>query len=192
MNRQLENPVGHHAGCTCLAEWSGTHFGRRRFLQVAAGSFAAVALAPLYAFAADDKPKYEAMILSCIDPRFQEPVCKFAAERHLTGKYSHFVVAGAAVGVVAPKFASWHQTFWDNLAATIDLHSINRVIVINHRECGAAEIAYGRDAVVPIEAETRTHRRVLAEFREQLKKRQSKLGVETGLMEIGGKYEVMT
>jgi carbonic anhydrase-like protein len=190
MNRQLENPVGHHTGCTCLAEWSGTHFGRRRFLQVAAGSFAAAALAPWGVFAATGK--YEAMILSCIDPRFQEPVCKFAAERHLTGKYSHFVIAGAAVGVVAPAFKDWHKAFWDNLAATIQLHSINRVIVINHRECGAAEIAYGKEAVTPREAETKTHREVLAEFRKELAERQPKLGVETGLMELGGKFEVMT
>ncbi len=189
MDRQLVKPVGHHTSCTCLAEWSGTHFGRRRFLQVAAGSFAAAVLAPWHALAADGE--YEAMVLSCIDPRFQEPVCKFTAERHLTGKYSHFVIAGACIGVVAPAFKDWHKAFWDNLAATIQLHGINKVIVINHRKCGAAEIAYGREAVADRAAETKTHREALAEFRKQLADRQPKLGVETGLMDLDGKFEVM-
>ena len=65
----------------------------------------------------------------------------------LTGKYSQFVFAGAAIGVVAPAFKDWHKAFWDNLAATIQLHNIKKVIAINHRDCGAAKIAYGEAAV---------------------------------------------
>lgn len=86
------------------------------------------------------------MVLSCIDPRFQELVGKYTAGRHLTGKYSQFTIAGASIGVVAPAFKDWHKTFWDNLGASIQLHSIDKVIVINHRDCGAAKIAYGEAA----------------------------------------------
>ena len=73
----------------------------------------------------------------------QEPVHDYLAKRGLTGKYSQFTFAGAAIGVVAPKFADWHKTFWDNLAASIELHNIKSVIAIDHRDCGAAKIAYG-------------------------------------------------
>jgi hypothetical protein len=48
------------------------------------------------------------MILACIDPRMQEPVHKYTVEQKLTGKFSQFVIAGAAVGVVAPAFKEWH------------------------------------------------------------------------------------
>ena len=58
---------------------------------------------------------YEAMVLSCIDPRFQEPVRNYTAAEKLTGKYNQFVLAGAAIGVVAPAFKDWHKAFWDNL-----------------------------------------------------------------------------
>jgi carbonic anhydrase len=190
MDRQLGNPVGHHATCPCCAAWFDTHFGRRRFLQVAAGSFTAAALVPWHAFAASGK--YEAMVLSCIDPRFQDPVSKYTAGRHLTGKYSQFTIAGASIGVVAPAFKDWHKTFWDNLAASIQLHSIAKVIVINHRDCGAAKIAYGEAAVADPAAETKTHRDALAEFRKQLADRHPKLGVETGLMALNGTFEVMS
>jgi carbonic anhydrase len=49
--------------------------------------------------------------------------------------------------VVAPAFKSWEPAFWENLAASIQLHHIPKVIVINHRDCGAAKIAYGADKV---------------------------------------------
>ena len=166
------------------------HFDRRRFLYVAASALTVSALPRSRAFAASGK--YEAMVLSCIDPRFQEPVAKYTAGRQLTGKYSQFTIAGASIGVVAPAFKEWHKTFWDNLSASIQLHGIDKVIVINHRDCGAAKIAYGEAAVANATAEMKTHRDALAEFRKQLAARHPKLGVETGLMSLDGTLELMS
>ena len=59
----------------------------------------------------------------------------------------------------------------------------------HHRDCGAAKIAYGEAAVATKDAETETHRKALAEFRKQVNEKQPKLGVETGLMAINGKFE---
>ena len=132
---------------------------------------------------------YEAMLLTCIDPRFQEPVFAWAKGQGLTGKYSQFTIAGAAIGVVAPKFADWRKAFWDNLAATIQLHNIKKVIALDHRDCGAAKIAYGDASIATPEKENATHRKALAEFRKQVNEKQPKLGVETGLMAINGKFE---
>lgn len=160
----------------------------RRFLLRAAGAGLLLATAPKLVRA--QSGKYEAMILACIDPRTQEPVCAYAAKHGLTGKYSQFVIAGAAVGVVAPKFADWHKTFWDNLAASIELHRIGRVIAIDHRDCGAAKIAYGEAAVGDPARETETHRKALAEFRTEVGKRHPKLGIETGLMALDGSVEM--
>ena len=63
------------------------------------------------------------------------------------------------------------------------------MIAINHRDCGAAKIAYGEAAVATKEAETETHRQALAEFRKQVNEKQPKLGVETGLMVLNGRFE---
>ena len=104
--------------------------------------------------------------------------------RRLIGKYSQVILAGAAIGVVAPAFKDWHKAFWDNLAASVQLHSIKKVIVINHRDCGAAKIAYGADSVKTRDAETALHRTVLAEFRKQCNDKQPKLAVETGLISL--------
>ena len=88
--------------------------------------------------------KYEAMVLSCIDPRFQPKVYKYLKAKKLTGKYSSFTIAGAAIGVTAKKFKKWHSTFLDNLSTSIKLHNINKLIVINHEDCGAAKILNGK------------------------------------------------
>jgi carbonic anhydrase len=161
----------------------------RRFLLRAAGAGVLLAASPQLTRA--QSGKYEAMILACIDPRTQEPVFAYAAKRGLTGKYSQFVIAGAAVGVVAPKFADWHKAFWDNLAASIQLHRIDKVIAIDHRDCGAARIAYGDAALADPARETETHRKALAQFRQEVGKRHPNLGVETGLMALDGSMEML-
>ena len=88
--------------------------------------------------------KYEAMVLSCIDPRFQTKVYKYLKNKKLIGKYSSFTIAGAGIGVTHNKFKKWHKTFWDNLNTSIKLHKINKLIVINHKDCAAAKIANGK------------------------------------------------
>ena len=176
--------------CACCGDLLAGSFDRRHVLRAAGGIGLFAALQPFTALAAEGK--YEAMVLGCIDPRLQEPMAKYTASRGLTGKYSMFVFAGAAIGVVAEPFKDWHKTFWDNLAATIELHSINRVIAIDHRDCGAARIAYGADAVSSRDKETATHRSALSEFRKQVGQRQPKLGVETGLMAIDGTIEMFS
>jgi carbonic anhydrase len=174
--------------CTCCTDLLGGRLSRRDFMQGAAAASAALTFAPFPALAAESK--YEAMALSCIDPRTQEGVRKSMLRRHLIGKYSQVILAGGAIGVVAPAFNDWHKAFWDNLAASVQLHSIKKVIVINHRDCGAARIAYGPDAIKTRDAETKLHQTVLADFRKQCSERQPKLGVETGLISLQGKVEM--
>ena len=84
------------------------------------------------------------MVLSCIDPRFQTKVYKYLKNKKLIGKYSSFTIAGAGIGVTHNKFKKWHTTFWDNLNTSIKLHKINKLIVINHKDCAAAKIANGK------------------------------------------------
>ena len=88
--------------------------------------------------------KYEAMVLSCIDPRFQHKVSSYLRRRKLRGKYSSFTIAGAAVGITNKNFKKWQKTFIENLETSIQMHKINKLIVINHKDCGAAKIVNGK------------------------------------------------
>jgi carbonic anhydrase len=172
------------AGGACC----GTRLGRRRFFELA-GSAGLLALSPSLSLAAEGD--YDAMLLSCIDPRMVAPVYKYMDQRGLTGQYSQLVIAGAAIAVVAPKFEVWRPAFWDNLAATVQLHHIRRLIAIDHRDCGAAEIAYGPASIADPQTETETHRKVLAELRNEVGKRQPGLTIETGLMALDGSIQML-
>ena len=92
--------------------------------------------------------KYESMVLSCIDPRFQPKVYKYLKNKKLIGKYSSFTIAGAGIGVTHNKFKKWHKTFWDNLDVSIKLHKISRLIVINHEDCGAAKLLIKKKSLI--------------------------------------------
>jgi hypothetical protein len=180
--------VQRHVSCGCCGDLLQRNLGRRQLIHATAMGLAALTLTPYLALAAEGE--YEAMVLACIDPRMQEPVRKYTVEQNLTGKFSQFVIAGAAIGVVAPAFKDWHKAFWDNLATTIQLHRIKRVIAIDHRDCGAAKIAYGEASVANPQVETQTHRAALAEFRKQVGERHPTLGVQTGLMSLDGTMEM--
>jgi carbonic anhydrase len=184
----MSTDIIHSSSCTCCGELLRGAFSRRRFMQGAATIGAATMLSPYMALAAEGN--YEAMVLGCIDPRMQSPVRFYARRRGLAGKYSQFVIAGAAIGVVAEPFKDWHKAFWDNLATSIQLHHIKKVIAIDHRDCGAAKIAYGADKVANPKVETKTHRAAMAEFRKQVGERHPALKVETGLMAISGRIEM--
>ena len=173
--------------CSCCGELVRGRFDRRHFLQAAGVAGLAAAL-PFKVWAAEGN--YDAMLLSCIDPRMVTPVYDYMAKRGLGGKYSQFVIAGAAIAVVAPKFEAWRIAFWDNLATSVELHHLKRVIAIDHRDCGAAGIAYGPGSIANPQIETKTHRKVLAEFRAAVVEHHPKLTVETGLMALDGSIEM--
>ena len=179
----------HNDSCACCADLLQRRFDRCRFLHVAAGA-GALAAFPSFVFAAEGQ--YEAMLLTCIDPRFPEPTIKYMEGRNMVGKYSQFTFAGASIGVVAPAFKTWQVAFWDNLAASIQLHSIPKVIAMNHRDCGAAKIAYGPDAVKDKAAETATHKAALMEFKKQVGEKQPKLAVELHLMAPDGTVDTFS
>ena len=175
--------------CSCCGDLLHGRHDRRRILR-AAGIGGLAAALPFRARAAEGD--YEAMLVSCIDPRMVTPVYKYMEGRGLEGKYSQFVIAGAAIAVVAPKFAAWRTAFWDNLATSVELHRLKGVIAIDHRDCGAAKIAYGEDSIATPEIETKTHREVLAEFRRAVAEHHPQLTIVTGLMALDGSIEIFS
>ena len=126
------------------------------------------------------------MVLSCIDPRFQNIVQNHLKKKKLTGKYSAFTIAGAAVGVTHNKFKQWHKTFYENLETSIQLHKIEKLIVINHKDCGAAKIANGKKEFSPVN-EIKIHKDSFSKIKKQLKKKFPKLKVELNLISLDSK-----
>ncbi len=127
--------------------------------------------------------KYKAMVLSCIDPRFQSKVFNYLKRKKLTGKYSCFTIAGGGIGVTANRFKKWHSTFWDNLATSIKLHKITSLIVINHNDCGAAKIVNGKKKF-NLSVENTIHKESFIKIKKKLKKKYPNLKVSFKIMKF--------
>ena len=128
------------------------------------------------------------MVLSCIDPRFQPIVFNYLKKKNLIGKYSLFSIAGSAIGVTANKFKKWHKVFWENLETSIKLHKIKKLIVINHRDCGAAKILNGKKFFNELN-EVKTHKISFLKIKKLFKKKHPKLKIETVLISLNKKVE---
>lgn len=134
------------------------------------------------------KSNFKAMILSCIDPRFQTIVYDYLKKRKLSGKYSSFTIAGASLGVTATKFKKWHKTFWDNIDTSIKLHNIKKLIVINHRDCGAAKIINGKK-FFSNDIETKIHKDSFKKIKKLFKKKYPNLTIELNIISISKKVK---
>ena len=129
--------------------------------------------------------KYEAMVLSCIDPRFQHKVFSYLSRRKLRGKYSSFTIAGAAVGVTHANFKKWQKTFIENLETSIQMHKINKLIVINHKDCGAAKLVNVSKQFNDIN-ENKIHRESFQRLKKIIIKKFPRLYYEFHIMTLKG------
>ena len=134
------------------------------------------------------KKKYQAMVLSCMDPRVQPIVYNYLKKKRLNGKYSAFTIAGSAIGVTANKFKKWQKSFWDNFDTSLNLHNIKKLIVINHRDCGAAKIINGKKDFSRIN-ETKIHINSFQKIKKIFKKKYPKLKIELKLISLNSKVE---
>ncbi len=128
------------------------------------------------------------MVLSCIDPRFQPIIYNYLKRKKLTGKYSSFTIAGSAIGITANKFKKWHKVFWENFDTSIKLHKIKKLIVINHRDCGAAKIINGKKKFSK-NNETKVHKNSFYKIKKLFKKKYPKLSIELKIISLNSKVE---
>ena len=134
------------------------------------------------------KSNYKAMVLSCIDPRFQPIVYNYLKKKKLMGKYSSFTIAGSAVGVTANRFKKWHKVFWENFDTSVKLHNIKKLIVINHQDCGAAKIINGKKEFSTIN-ETKVHKTSFQKLKKIFKKKYPKLKIELKIVALNKKIQ---
>jgi carbonic anhydrase len=161
-----------------------TTASRRQLLALGVGAGAA-GLLPTAARAAT----VTALAITCIDYRLVDDTAHFFGERHLTGDYDQVALAGASLAAVSPKFRSSNAAFWDHVAIARQLHAIRKVIVIDHRDCGAFKVAYGKDFHGQGAAEAQQHKAVMQQVQARLKTRHPELAGEFWLMGLDGRAE---
>jgi carbonic anhydrase len=165
---------------------------RREFLEIVAlggsASLLGVSVQPRDARAAATT---EALLLSCMDYRLMDDIERYMSGRGLRDKYDHVVLAGASLGAITDKFPAWNQTFWEHLDIAIKLHHITKVIVMDHRDCGAYKVILGDQHAKDPALELATHAAQLTKLKGMIAAKHPTLTVEMLLMSLDGKAEVV-
>jgi hypothetical protein len=171
-----------HANCC-----RGAYLNRRRLLRGLGVLGAGVAL-PFggIAFGAGGT---DALLLNCIDYRLTGKTTRYMTNHGMAGKYDQIVLAGAALGAKNEKFPGWGRTFWDHVQVALDLHHIHKIVVIDHRDCGAYKVILGEDLAADPKREFEVHARQMRSLREDIAKKYPKLAVELYLMALDGSVE---
>ena len=138
---------------------------------------------------ADTTLGVEALLLTCMDYRLVDAVHRYMAGRGLTGAYDHVILAGASLGALTHSYPAWSVTFRNHLALAVELHTIRRVLLLDHRDCMVYRRVFGRDLAADPDDETAVHAQQLAAVRDAIKRQHPTLAVEMLLMGLDGAVE---
>lgn len=128
----------------------------------------------------------EALLLTCMDYRLVNDVTAYMERRGLGEKYDQVILAGASLGALNDKYPAWNEAFWAHLDLAVQLHEVHRLIVIDHRDCGAYKLLLGEAAVKDPETEFKSHVKQLYALRSAVVTRYTHMEVELGLMALDG------
>ena len=157
---------------------------RRALGKLLAGA-AGASLLPGAANAAD----VTALGITCIDYRLVEFAPSFFHDKQLTRDYDQVSLAGAALAAVSETFPKSNAAFWDHVNIAKQLHHIKKVIVVDHRDCGAYKVAFGKDFQGAGAAETDQHKDVMQQVKTRMAQEHPELACEFYLMALDGKAE---
>ena len=128
----------------------------------------------------------EMLLLTCMDFRLVNEVEAYMEARGLKDRYDHVVLAGASLGALNDRFPAWSEVFWQHLDLAIELHEVHRVMVLDHRDCGAYKMILGEAAVKDAETELKSHVKQLYALRSAIITKHPHMEVEIGLMSLDG------
>ena len=130
-----------------------------------------------------------ALAITCIDYRLVDDAVHFFDHQKMTNDYDQVSLAGASLAAVSDKFPSSNAAFWDHIGIAKTLHHIHKVIVVDHRDCGAYKVAFGKDYKSDPAGETAQHKAVMEQLKAKLAKTHPELESEFYLMALDGKAE---
>jgi len=176
-----------HRDCCAGIAPEGTE--RRNFLKLGALGGGVVLLGSMLPARESRAAEVEALLLSCMDYRLVDDHVRYMDGRKLTNNYDHIVLAGASLGAVTDKFPAWGKTFFEHLDVAIQLHHIKKVIILDHRDCGAYKVILDQDYSKDQTAELKVHGEQMRKLRDLIKAKHPALQVEMLLMDLDGRVE---
>jgi len=151
---------------------------RRAFTGLAATG-AALTLIPMRTWAAAN---IAALCVMCIDYRLVNKAITFFDGRVGVKEYDLVALAGASLAAVGPAFPGSNAAFWDHIGIAKSLHNIKKVVILDHRTCGAYEVQYGSLYAGAGQAEFDQHQQIMKLVKGEAERRKIGLPFEFYLM----------
>ncbi len=127
----------------------------------------------------------KALVLSCIDFRFISLEQEFLSEK-MRGKYDWVALAGASLALTGFPHAAEAEVFWDQLELSTQLHGIQKVIILDHQDCGAYTTYLNADLSQDPGREYDLHREYLQQAKNDIQNRYLQLITEGYFLELAG------
>jgi len=129
------------------------------------------------------KKNYQAMVLTCIDPRCQPKINSIMKNKKLIGKYSLFSIAGSTLGITSKNFKHWEKVFWKNFSISSQIHGIKKLIAINHYDCGVAKM-FSKKKLFNKKIEKKIHDKSFKLLKKSFSKKYPKFKLEMKIVSV--------
>ena len=136
--------------------------------------------------------KASTLLVSCIDFRLREEVEKLMEEIGLEDNYDEVVLPGASVSLAGEKYVDWAKAADEVIKVSKDLHEIKQVIILDHKDCGAFKIAFGKDKMANPANEKNAHKDQMRKAIAKIKAEYPDLKVYVYIMSLDGTVENWT
>jgi hypothetical protein len=157
-----------------------TDISRRNFAGLAFAG-AALTLVPMRSWAAAN---ISSLCVMCIDYRLVDRAVQFFDMKEGIQQYDLVALAGASLAAVGPAFPASNAAFWDHINIAKSLHNIKKVVILDHRECGAYQVQYGSLYAGAGDPELEQHRQIMKLVKGEAERRRIGLPVEFWLMPV--------
>ena len=133
--------------------------------------------------------KAKALVLSCIDFRFLEAERDLLSLQHLGNQYDWTALAGASLALTGFPHKAEAEAFWDQLALSRQLHQIEKVIILDHQDCGAYASKIDPNLSKDPEREQQVHANYLNRAYWEIQKRYPELTVDLYFLRLNAKAQ---
>lgn len=130
------------------------------------------------------------LVITCVDFRFQDEFKSLLDnELALKDDYDLLELPGASLGFSNTQYPGWNESTEEVISLLQKLHHIQKIIFLDHRDCGAYTLILGKQHGQTADNERQSHQTVMARCKSEINKEFPHLKVYFLLMGLDGTVE---
>jgi hypothetical protein len=132
-----------------------------------------------------------ALVIGCMDFRLPDETAQFLQRRGLLDQYDYISWPGATLAISNDENSEMTQQMLKAIGLSNKLHHTKRIILIDHRDCGAYKLKFGPEHAQEKGKETEIHKDHMMKVKKLLDEKFPDLEKEFLLLGLDGKVETI-